>query len=91
MTHILHTSSVHKAVHKLTSVILHIASLAAHTTLNTYKPMEISIERSTQYWCPSECSNSEFFAQENDALTVRPQPAFLILESTSSTFIILPR
>ena len=26
--------------------ILHVASLAAHTTLNTYKPMEINIERS---------------------------------------------
>ena len=24
---------------------MHIASLAAHTTLNTYKPMEINIER----------------------------------------------
>ena len=28
---------------------LHIASLAAHTTLNTYKPMEINIERSPQH------------------------------------------
>ena len=46
----------------LTRAILHIGSLAAHTTLNTYKPMEINIERSPQHWCPSEGSNSELFA-----------------------------
>ena len=34
---------------QLTRAILHIASLAAHTTLNTYKPMEISIKRSPQH------------------------------------------
>ena len=34
---------------ELTRAILHIASLAAHTTLNTYKPMEINIERSPQH------------------------------------------
>ena len=53
--------------------ILHIASLAVHTTLNIYKPMEISIERSPQHECPSEGSNSELFVHENDALTARPQ------------------
>ena len=52
---------------------MHIASLAAHTTLNIYKPMEISIERSPQYWCPNEESNSEPSDYENDALTARPQ------------------
>ena len=35
--------------------------------------MEINIERSPQHWCPSEGSNSELFAHENDALTARPQ------------------
>ena len=34
--------------------------------------MEINIERSPQHWCPSEGSNSELFAHENDALTARP-------------------
>ena len=33
--------------------------------------MEINIERSPQHWCPSEGSNSERFAHENDALTDR--------------------
>ena len=28
---------------------MHIASLEAHTTLNTYKPMEINIEMSPQH------------------------------------------
>ena len=46
---------------------MHIASLAAHTTLNIYKPMEISIKRSPQHRCPSEGSNSELFSHENDA------------------------
>ena len=35
--------------------------------------MEINIERSPQHCCPSEGSNSELFAHENDALTARPQ------------------
>ena len=35
--------------------------------------MEISINRSPQHGCPSEGSNSELFAHENDALTTRPQ------------------
>ena len=50
-----------------------IASLAAHTTLKTYKSMEISIERLPQHWCPSEGSNPEPFVHENDALSTRPQ------------------
>ena len=33
----------------MTRAILNIASLAAHTTLNTYKPLEINIERSPQH------------------------------------------
>ena len=32
--------------------------------------MEINIERSPQHWCPSEGSNSELFAHENDTLTL---------------------
>ena len=49
MTHILHTSTVHKTASLADEAILHIASLAAqHTTLNIYKPMEISIDRSPQ-------------------------------------------
>ena len=35
--------------------------------------MEINIERSPQHWCPSDGSNSELFAHENDTLTARPQ------------------
>ena len=58
---------------QLTRAILHIANLAAHKTVNTYKPMEINIERSPQHWFPSEGSNSELFAHENDSLTARPQ------------------
>ena len=73
MTHILRASTEHKTASlALTRAILHIASLAAHTALNTYKPMEINIERSPQHWCPSQGSNSELFAHENDALTARP-------------------
>ena len=47
--------------------ILHITSLAEHTTLNIYKPMEFTIKRSPQHRCPSMGSNSELFAHENDA------------------------
>ena len=54
--------------------ILHVASIAAHTTLNTYKPMEINIERSPQHWMSKQGSNSEKFSHENnDASTARPQ------------------
>ena len=35
--------------------------------------MEINIERSPQHRCPSEGSNSELFAHENNTLTARPQ------------------
>ena len=31
--------------------------------------MEINIKRSPDHWWPSEGSNSELFAHENDALT----------------------
>ena len=51
----------------LTRAILHIASLAAHTTLNTYKPMEINIERSPQQWCPSR-------ARTRNSLLTRTMP-----------------
>ena len=59
MTHILRTSTEHKT-----------ASLADE---RTYRPMEINIERSPQHWWPSEGSNLELFAHENDILTARPQ------------------
>ena len=49
MTHILRTSTEHKTASLAARAILHIASLAAHTTLNTYKHMEINIERSPQH------------------------------------------
>ena len=49
MTHIIHTSTVHKTASLAEEgKILHIASLAAHTTLNIYKPMEISINTDAQ-------------------------------------------
>ena len=70
MLHILHKST--RAQNCIE--ILHIASVAAHTTLNTYTPpMGVSIERSTQHWCPSEVTNSEVFVNENDVLTARQQ------------------
>ena len=69
--------------HKLMSAILHIASLVAHTTLNTYKPVEIRIKRSPRHWFPSEGLNSELFAHENDALTARPVATRSILVSSS--------
>ena len=53
----------------LTRTILHIASLAAHTTSNIYKPMEISPFRGRL----NTDSQAEHFAHENDALTARPQ------------------
>ena len=37
----------HRLTH--TETHLHLASLAAHKTLNIYKPMEINIERSPQH------------------------------------------
>ena len=71
MTHILHTSTVHKTASLADEgAILHIASLVVHTTLNIYKSMEISIKRSPQHWCPSEGLNSEIFAHKNDAFKV---------------------
>ena len=73
MTHILRTSTYHNTASLAEKAILHIGSLAVHTPLNTYKPMEINIERSPQHWYPSEGSNLELFAQGNDALTARPQ------------------
>ena len=50
MSHILRTSTEHiTAPLADEGKILHIASLDARTILNTYKPMEISIERSPQH------------------------------------------
>ena len=40
MSHILRTSTEHKTA-SLADEGLHIASLATHTTLNIYKPMEL--------------------------------------------------
>ena len=72
MTHILRTSTEHKTASLADEGNSAYCHLAAHTTLNTYKPMEINIERSPQHWCPREGSNSELFAHENDTLTARP-------------------
>ena len=44
MPHILHIRTVHKTASLADEGNLHIANLAAHTTSNIYKPMEISIE-----------------------------------------------
>ena len=46
-----HLTNEHRTQDCIASLlgILHIASLAAHTTLNTYKPMEINIEKSPQH------------------------------------------
>ena len=65
----LHTNTVQR----LTGAILHISSLAVHTTVNTYKRMEISIGRTPQHKYPSEGSNSEFFDHHNEELTSRPK------------------
>ena len=55
MTHILQTSTVH-TVHKTASpadegnsAYCQSSGAAAHTTLNIYKPMEISIKRLPQH------------------------------------------
>ena len=53
---------------QLTRAVLHIASLAAYTTLNTYKPMEINIERSPQHWCPSR---AHIFDKVHEAVNER--------------------
>ena len=64
MSHILPTSTEHKTASLADEEILHIASLAAHTTLNTYKPMEINIERSPSTLMSKRGSNSEPFAHD---------------------------
>ena len=60
----MHTNTMHKTVSR---AIFYIVSLAEHTTLNIYKHLEISIERSAQH--PSEGSNSERFNREKNALS----------------------
>ena len=86
MIHILRTSTEHKTAslaYEGNSAYWQSSgtqNILLHPWLNTYKPMEIKIERSPQHWCPSEGSNSELFAHENDALTARPQ-----LRNTGST------
>ena len=49
MTHILRTSTEYKTASLADEGNSACCSLAAHTTLNTYKPMEINIERSPQH------------------------------------------
>ena len=68
MTHILHTGTVDK-----TASLADEGISAAHTTLNIYRPKEISIKGSPQHCCPSEGSNSALYARENDAFTARLQ------------------
>ena len=72
MIHILRTSTEHKTASLADEgSSAYCQSSGAHN-INTYKPMKINIERSPQHWCPSEGSNSQLFAQENDTLTARP-------------------
>ena len=52
MSHILRTSTEHKTAtlaDEGNSAHCQSSGAAAHTTLNTYKPMEINIERSPQH------------------------------------------
>ena len=49
MSHILRTSTEHKTASLVDEGNSVYVSLVAHTTLNTYKPMEINIERSPQH------------------------------------------
>ena len=79
MTHILHTSTVHKtsSIADEGNSVYFQSSVAAHN--NT----EISIERSPLHWGSSEGSNSESFAQENNALTARPH-VFLSLSKSKA-------
>ena len=64
MSHTLHRNTVYKTAYCQSS--------GAHNI----KHMEISNERSTQHWCPSEGSNSEPLDHENDALTTQPYGFF---------------
>ena len=48
--------------------------------------MEINIERSPQHWCPSEGSNSERFAHENDTLTTRPHLHLVFVSRNKSAW-----
>ena len=58
MSHILHTSTVHKTASLADEGnSAYCQSSGAHATLNKYKPMEISTERSPQHWWPSEGSS----------------------------------
>ena len=73
MTHILRTSTEHKTASLADEGnSAYCQSSCAHNIKHN-KPMEINIERSPQHWCPSEGSNSELFAHENDTLTARPE------------------
>ena len=66
--------------------ILHIASLAAHTTSKRYTFMEISIKRSHQHWCPSEGSNSEHFFSREWCLNRSPTAPLIILTAPCSKY-----
>ena len=77
----------------LTRAILDIASLAAHTTLNTYKPMEINIERkltlrghlNTDVQAGLELGT---FHSRERCLTARPQLQLSSIRLISSLCII---
>ena len=43
--------------------------------------MGINIERSPKHWCPSQGSNSELFAHENDTLTAEYNPSYKQLKN----------
>ena len=72
MTHILLTSTEHRTASLADEAILHIASLAAHTTLNTYNLWKLTLRGhlNTDVQAGLELGT---FRYENDALTARPQ------------------
>ena len=74
MSHILRTSTEHKTA---SLAILHIASLATHTTLNTYNLWKLTLRGhlNTDVQAGLELGT---FRYENDALTARPQLHILI-------------
>ena len=57
---------------------MHIASLEAHTTLNTYNLWKLALRShfNTDVRTRDRTRNPEHFAHENDALTALPQPEF---------------
>ena len=90
MTHILRTSTEHKTASLADEGnSAYCQSSGAHNIKHTYKPMEINIERSPQHWCPSEDSNSELFAHENDTIHSKCALAYLKFLWKISTIMVV--